>query len=164
MKNTLKVTTPTDREIVMTRDFDAPRHMVWEAMVKPDLIKRWLFLPPGWEMTTCDEDVRVGGSYRWAWAGPDGKTAMVMHGVYREVVPPERIARTEIFEMGCVPQEGEQLVTIVFTEQAGKTTLTLTALYPSKEARDGMIASGMERGVSAGYDKMEEMLAASSRK
>jgi uncharacterized protein YndB with AHSA1/START domain len=159
MKNTLKVTTPTDREVVMTRTFDAPRAMVFKAMTTPELIKRWLFQPPGWSMTACEEDIRVGGKYRWAWAGPDGQ-AMVVSGVYSEVVPPERLARTEQFDMGCNTPMGEQQTKFVFTEQGGKTLLTLTVLFPNKEARDGMIASGMEQGVSAGYDKMDEMLAA----
>ena len=159
MKNTLKITTPSDREIVITRSFDAPRRLVYKAMTQPDLIRRWLFLPPGWSMTTCEENVRVGGRYRWEWAGPDGQTAMKMHGTYREVVPGERLARTETFEFGCAPQAGEQLATIDFTEQAGRTTVTITVVYPSKEARDGAIASGMEKGMSAGYDQLEGLLA-----
>jgi len=159
MKNTLKVTTPTDREIVMTRVFDAPRRLVWDAMSKPELIKRWLFGPPGWTMTVCEDDQRVGGEFRWAWRGPDGQE-MAMRGVYREVVPPERVVRTESFEVGCAPQAGEQLAAIVLTEQDGKTMLKLTVLYPSKEARDGAVASGMEKGVAAGYDRLDEILAA----
>lgn len=169
MKNTLKVTTPTDRQIVITRALDASRHLVWQAMTTPALIRRWLFLPPGWEMTTCEDDARVGGTFHWAWNDPEGKPAMSLRGTYREVVPPGdggrggRIVRTESFEFGCVPQAGEQLATMVLTEQAGKTLVTITVLYPSKEARDGAIASGMERGMAAGYDKMEELLATMAR-
>jgi uncharacterized protein YndB with AHSA1/START domain len=159
MPNTLRVTTPTDLEIVMTRTFDAPRALVWEAMSKPELIKQWLFGPPGWVMTTCEDDLRVGGSFRWAWSGPDG-TGMAMHGVYREVTPPERVVRTEIFDFGCDAQGGEQLSTILLHEVEGRTNLTLTVLYDSKEARDGALASGMEHGVSAGYDRLEGMLQA----
>lgn len=155
----LKVTTPTDREIVMTRVFDAPRELVYEAMARPELLKRWLFGPPGWEMTACEDDPRVGGTFRWAWRGPDGAT-LAMHGVYREVNPPERVVRTEAFDFGCPSQMGEQVATMVLTERAGKTTLTLTVLYPSKEARDATIASGMDKGVAAGYDRLAEMLAA----
>jgi uncharacterized protein YndB with AHSA1/START domain len=157
MPNTLKVTTPTDLEIVMTRTFNAPRTLVWEAMSKPELIKQWLFGPPGWSMTTCEDDLRVGGSFRWAWSGPDG-TAMAMHGVYREVIPPAHIARTEIFDFGCDAQGGEQLSTIHLDEVADQTNLTLTVLFDSKEARDGALASGMEHGVAAGYDRLEEIL------
>lgn len=159
MKNTLKVITPTDREIVMTRVFDAPRRLVFEAMTKPETLKCWLFGPPGWTMTACEDDPRAGGTFRWAWRGPDG-TEMAMKGVYREVVPPERIVRTESFEFGCDSQGGEQLGTLILTEKDGKTTLTLTVLYPSKEARDATIASGMEHGVAAGYDRLDELLAA----
>jgi uncharacterized protein YndB with AHSA1/START domain len=155
----LKVATPTDREIVITRSFDAPRRLVWNALTTPELLKRWLFGPPGWEMTVCEEDTRVGGNFRWAWRGPNGEE-MQMHGVYREVVPPERVVRTETFDFGCVPQAGEQLGTLVLTERGGKTDLTLTLLYPSKEARDGAIASGMEHGMAAGYDRLDEMFAA----
>lgn len=156
----LKVTTPTDREIVITRDFDAPRAKVWDAMTRPALLKRWLFGPPGWEMTVCEEDQRVGGAFLWAWRGPNGE-AMAMRGVYREITPPERIVRTETFEFGCASQAGEQLGTLVLTERGGKTTLTLTVLYPSKEARDGAVASGMDQGMAAGYDRLDQVLAGS---
>jgi uncharacterized protein YndB with AHSA1/START domain len=159
MKNTLNVATPTDREIVLTRVFDAPRHLVWKAMTQPDLLKRWLFGPAGWAMTACDDDARVGGAFHWQWSGPGG-AAMAVRGVYREVVPPERMVRTESFEFGCAPQAGEQLATLVLTEEAGKTFLTLTIVFPSKEARDGAIASGMEHGVAAGYNRLDGILAA----
>src|SRR5262245_22698927 len=152
VKNVLNVTTPTDREIVITRQFEAPRRLVWDALAKPELLKRWLFGPPGWEMTLCEDDLRPGGVLRWAWRGPEG-AEMMMTGVYREVVPPERIVRTESYLVGCAPQSGEQLATLVLTEKGGKTLLTLTVSYPSKEARDGAIASGMDRGIAAGYDR-----------
>jgi uncharacterized protein YndB with AHSA1/START domain len=160
MKNlgTLKVTTPGDREIVLTRAFDAPRGLVYDVMSRPEMLKRWLFGPPGWSMVVCEDDARVGGAFRWVWRGPDG-AEMAMRGVYREVVPPERVVRTESFEFGCASQAGEQLATLVLTEQGGKTLLTLTLLYPSKEARDGTIASGMEQGMAAGYDRLDELLA-----
>lgn len=159
MLNTLKVSTPTDREIVLTRDFKAPRQLVWDSMTKPDLLKQWLFGPPGWEMTACEEDQRPGGSFRWAWRGPNGED-MQMRGTYREVLPPERMVRTETFEFGCAPQAGEQIGTLALSERDGKTTLTLTLLYPSKEARDAALASGMEHGMAAGYNRLDELLAA----
>jgi uncharacterized protein YndB with AHSA1/START domain len=160
MKNagTLQVTTPSDREIVLTRDFDAPRSLVFEAMAKPELLKRWLLGPPGWAMVECASDLRVGGAFRHVWRRADG-TEMSMQGVYREVVPPERIVRTESFAFGCDAQAGEQVGTLVLTEQDGRTMLTLTVLYPSKEARDATIASGMERGVAASYDRLADLLA-----
>jgi uncharacterized protein YndB with AHSA1/START domain len=163
MSNTgaLHVTTPSDREIIITRVFDAPRRLVWEAMSNPELVKRWLYGPPGWTMTICEDDLRVGGTFRWGWRGPEGQE-MLMRGVYREVLPPERVVRTESFEMGCESQAGEQVATVVLTEKGDQTKLTMTLVYPSKEACDGTIASGMERGVAASYDRLEELLAATS--
>jgi uncharacterized protein YndB with AHSA1/START domain len=158
MKNTLKVTAAGDREIVITRDFDAPRTLVWDTMSKPDLLKRWLFGPPGWELTVCEDEQRVGGKFRWEWSGSDG-AGMTMTGVYREIVPPERCVRTETFASGCFPPMGEQVATLVLTEQGEKTNLTLTVVYPSKEARDGAIAGGMEHGMASGYDRLDEILA-----
>lgn len=157
MNDTLQVSTPSDREILMTRTFNARRPLVWDAMTKPEILKRWLFGPPGWTMTLCDEDLRPGGSFRWAWRGPDG-TELVMRGTYREVTPPQRVVRTESFEVGCAPQAGEQLATIVLTEEGARTRVTITLLYPSKEARDATIASGMSKGVEAGYDRLAELL------
>jgi len=155
MKNTgtLKVTTPTDREIVMTRVFDAPRSMVFDAFSKPELLKRW-FGPRGWSLVVCDVDLRVGGGFRFVMRGPDGKE-MGMRGVYREIVAPERSVHMESFD----DYPGESQVTAVFVEQGGKTTLTATVLYPSQEVRDAVIKSGMEHGVAECYDKLAELLA-----
>lgn len=161
MRNALSVTTPTDREIVVTRVFNAPRALVWDAMSRPELLKRWLAGPPGWEMTACEDDPRVGGTFRWAWTGPEG-ALMSMSGVYREVAPPERCVRTERFDIGCVPGGGEQLATLVLTDKGDTTLLTITLLYESKEARDGAVASGMEQGMAAGYDRLDEILNAAS--
>jgi uncharacterized protein YndB with AHSA1/START domain len=154
----LQVTTPTDREIVMTRVVDAPRDLVFEAMTKPELLQRWLLGPPGWSMPVCENDLKVGGTFRHVWRGPQGQE-MAMRGVYREIVPPERIVRTESFEFGCEAQGGEQLGTLVLTEHGDKTTITLKVLFPTKEARDAAIASGMEHGVAAGYERLDEILA-----
>ena len=155
MKNTgtLKVNTPTDREIVMTRVFDAPRRMVFDAFSKPELLKRW-FGPWGWCLVVCDVDLRVGGSFRFVMRGPDGRE-MGMRGVYREIVAPERSVHMESFD----DYPGESQVTAVFAEQRGKTTLTATVLYPSKEVRDAVIKSGMEHGAAESYDKLAELLA-----
>lgn len=158
-KNAMKIMTRGDREIVVTREFDAPRRSVWDAMTKPELLRKWLFGPPGWEMTECVEDLRVGGRFRWAWKGPAGE-AMAMRGEYREVVPHERIVRTETFEFGCDAQAGEQVGTLTLEEKRGRTALTIALVYPSKEARDGALASGMEHGMSAGYDRLDAMLGA----
>ena len=158
MKNTgtLKVTTPTDREVVMTRVFDAPRHLVWDAMTRPELLRRWLSGPPGWSLAVCEIDLRVGGAYRYVWRAPDG-TDMGMGGVHREVVPPERIVCTQLFDEDWTG--GEAVGTIVLTERDGRTTLTNTVRYASKEARDAVLQTPMEHGVAVGYDRLAEMLA-----
>ena len=154
----VKITTPTECEILITRTFNAPRELVWQTLSDPELLKKWLFGPPGWTMTVCEEDQRPGGTFRWAWSGPD-EAEMVMSGVYREISPPERVVRTEKFEFGCAPQAGEQVATLVLTEQNDKTLLTLSIIYPSKEARDGALASGMDKGLEAGYARLETILA-----
>jgi uncharacterized protein YndB with AHSA1/START domain len=155
MKNigTLKVTTPTDREIVLTRVFDAPRGMVFDAFSKPELLKRW-FGPRGWSLVVCEVDLKVGGGFRFVLRGPDGKE-MGMRGVYREIVPPERSVHMESFD----DYPGESQVTAVFVEHEGKTTLTATVLYPSREVRDIVIKTGMEHGAAESYDKLAELLA-----
>jgi uncharacterized protein YndB with AHSA1/START domain len=160
MKHGLEVTTPSDLEIVMTRVFNAPRQLVWNAMTKPELIRRWLYAPEGWKMTVCEGEAKVGASFRWAWSGPDGKPALAIWGVNREVIPPEKVVHTESMAMGDGVPVGELLATLVLTEGDGQTKLHMTLLFPSKEARDGALASGMERGVSAGYEKLDGMLAA----
>jgi uncharacterized protein YndB with AHSA1/START domain len=158
MKNTLKVTASGDREIVLTRDFDAPRALVWDAMSRPELLRRWLVGPPGWELTTYEDEQRVGGRFRWEWSGPEG-AGIAMSGTYREIVAPERCVRTETFESARLPPMGEQLATLVLADRGEQSTLTLTVLYPSKEARDGALAGGMDKGLAAGYDRLEEILA-----
>jgi uncharacterized protein YndB with AHSA1/START domain len=152
----LKVTTRGDREIVMTRAFDAPRKLVFDAFTKPELVKQWLLGPPGWSMPVCEIDLRVGGSYRYVWRKA-GVPDMGMGGVYREVVAPERVVATEKFDQAWYP--GEAVGTLVLVEQSGKTTVTQTVLYASAEARDAVLKSGMEKGVGASYDRLEEMLA-----
>lgn len=159
MNASFNVSLPSDREILITRTFDAPRPLVWDAMTKPELLKRWLTGPPGWTFTKCEDDPRAGGEFHWTWRGPDG-TEMSMRGVNREIVPPERGVRTERFEFGCAPQAGEQLATLVLTEHGRQTKMSLTLLYPSKEARDGAAASGMDQGMAAGYNRLDEFLAA----
>jgi uncharacterized protein YndB with AHSA1/START domain len=155
----LKITTPSDREIAIAREFDAPRRLVFDALTRPELVARWLAGPPGWETSACEFDVRPGGAFRHAWRGPDG-AEIAMSGVFREVVPPERIVRTERFDFGCDAQAGEQLGTAVLTERDGRTTLVITVLYPSREARDAALASGMEHGMAAGYARLDELLSA----
>ena len=152
----LKVTTRGDREIVMTRVLNAPRRMVFDAFTKPELVKRWLLGPEGWSMPVCEIDLRVGGSYRYVWRHINGNE-MGMGGVYREIVVPERIVSTEKFDEAWYP--GEAVGTLVLVEQDGKTTVTQTVLYNSRETRDAVLKSPMESGVAAGYNRLEKLLA-----
>ena len=154
---TLKLTTPSDREIAMTRVFDAPRQLVFDAHTKPDLVRQWLLGPPGWSMPVCEMEVRVGGTYRWVWRHDSNGTEMGMGGVYREIVAPERLVTTERFDEAWYP--GEALNTLVLIERAGRTTLTQTMRYESRAARDAVIKSNMEHGVAASYDRLADLLA-----
>jgi len=152
----LEITTPSDREIAMTRTFDAPRRLVFDAFTKPELIQRWLGVRAGWTMPVCEVDLRVGGKYRYVWRGPKGND-MGMGGVFREIVPPERIVATEKFDESWYA--GEAVDTTVFVEKGGRTTVTTTVRYESKETRDGVLASPMATGVAESYDKLAEYLA-----
>jgi len=154
---TLQLTTPTDREIAMTRVFDAPRRLLFDAMTKPELVKRWLLGPDGWSMPVCDIDLRVGGAYRYVWRRDNSGTEMSMGGVFREIVAPERLAATEKFDDPWYP--GEAADTTSMVEQDGKTTLTLTVRYESQEIRDAVLNSDMKRGVADSYDRLAELLA-----
>lgn len=153
---TFKVTTPSDLEIAMTRVFNAPQRLVFDALTKPALVKRWLLGPPGWSMPVCEIELRVGGAYRYVWRNDSKGKEMGMGGVFREIVPHERIVCTELFDEAWY--EGEALVTNVLVEQGGKTTLTLTSRFGSRETRDAVLKSGMESGVAISYDRLEELL------
>jgi uncharacterized protein YndB with AHSA1/START domain len=156
----LQISTSGDRELVMTRVFDAPRKLVFDAHTKPELVRRWLLGPPGWSMPVCEMDVRVGGTYRWVWRHDSNGTEMGMGGVYREIKAPERLVTTERFDEAWYP--GESLNTLVLVEQGGRTTLTQTLRYESREARAAVIKSDMEKGVAVSYDRLDEVLAAAA--
>jgi uncharacterized protein YndB with AHSA1/START domain len=156
----LQISTPSERELAMTRVFDAPASMVFDAWTKPELIKRWLGVFGGWSFAVCEVDLRVGGSYRYVWRGPDGMQ-MGMGGIYREIVRPKRLVCTEKFDESWYP--GDAVDTTVFVEKDGRTTVTTTVLYASKEARDGVLKSPMEGGVAKGYDMLAELLASTLR-
>ena len=151
----LKVTAHGDREIKMTRVFAAPRKLVFDAFTKPELVRRWLLGPDGWSMPVCEIDLRVGGSYRYVWRHAKGHE-MGMGGVFREIVPPERIVSTEKFDEAWYP--GDAVGTVTFLENSGKTTVTQTVQYQSAEARDAVLKSPMESGVEAGYQRLEDLL------
>jgi uncharacterized protein YndB with AHSA1/START domain len=153
---TLKLSTPSEREIALTRVFDAPRALVFEGLTRPEILKRWFGLQPGWSLAVCEMDLKVGGAYRWEWHGPNG-TVMGVSGVFQEVAPPERVSQTEKFDESWYP--GGALVTLALAEDGGKTTLTLTVRYESQEARDCVLRTPIQRGVAAGYDRLAELLA-----
>ena len=151
----LVVSAHGEREIVMTRLFDAPRELVFQAYTTPEYVRRWLLGPEGWTMPVCEIDLRVGGRYRYLWRHADGQE-MGMGGVYKEIRAPERIVSTEVFDQPWY--EGEGLGTAVFKEHAGKTMLTTTLVYGSRAVRDGVLKSPMEGGVKASYDRLANIL------
>lgn len=157
MTKKLEITLPSDREIRITRAFDAPRDLVWDAYTKPELVRRWLLGPPGWEMPVCQIDLRVGGKYRYEWEDKSRDKKMGMGGTYTEVVKPEKIGSKEKFDDDWTG--GETLASQVFTEKGGRTTSVMTILYASKEARDGAAATSITDGMEAGYQRLDELLA-----
>src|SRR6185295_20041160 len=134
------------------RVFDAPRKLVFDALSKPELLKRW-FGPHGHSLVVCEVDFRVGGAWRFVLESPDGRS-MGMSGVYREIVRAERTVHTEAFD----DYPGDSVITTVLTEHDGKTTLTATALYDSREVRDAVVESGMEHGAAETYDRLADLL------
>jgi uncharacterized protein YndB with AHSA1/START domain len=152
----LKVSTPSDREIAGARVFDAPRGLVFDAFTKPELLQRWLGLRAGWTLPVCEVDLRPGGAYRWVWRGPDG-TEMGVGGIYREVVRPERVIATEVWDRPWYAGKGQ--VKVEFTEQDGKTTMVTTVLYETGEIRDSVLKTPMTAGMAESYDKLAELLA-----
>ena len=156
MPGEVNVTTPTDREVVVTREFNAAPDLVFEAFTRPELVKRWLNGPSGWSMVRCDIDLRVGGRYRYEWTH-DGGGRMGMSGTYSEVTAPSRIASTELFDEDWTG--GEADVSADFTAlKQGRTLLTQTSRYSSQEARDGALATGMTEGMSATFYALDALL------
>ena len=151
---TFKVSTPSDNEVRITRLFDAPRPLVFEAFTNPKHVRRWWgCLGDGYSVPVCEGDLRVGGAWKYVNQTPKGELA-AFYGVYREITPPKRLVFTEIFEPF---PDGESVVTAEFTERDGKTLLTLTAEYPSIDVRDMVLKSGMEHGAALSYDRLEEI-------
>jgi uncharacterized protein YndB with AHSA1/START domain len=153
---TLKITTPSDLEIAMMREFDAPRHLVFDAMTKPEYLRRWLGCAEN-PMAVCEVDLRVGGAYRFVFRSTDGREH-TLQGTYTEIVRPERVVFMERIIMPGFTSD-EYRVTSTFIEHDGKTTLTTTIRHNSKEARDGQLNSGIEKGVGPAYDRIAELVA-----
>lgn len=156
---TLQVSTPSDREIVMTREFNAPRQLVFDAYTKPELLKRWLGVRNGWTLAVCEIDLRPGGSYRYVWRGPN-RADMGMRGTFTEVVAPARLVSTEKFDQAWY--EGGCIGTVTFVERGGRTTLTMALRYDSKEVRDAVLRSPMKEGVEESFDTLEQLLVSST--
>jgi len=153
----LKVTTPSERELVMTREFDASRGMVFDALTKPELVQRWLLGPPGWTMPVCEIDLRVGGKYRYVWRNAEGRE-MWMGGTFKEMVQPSRLVATESYDDHWTG--GETLVTTELVETRGKTTVSTTVRYATREARDAALKMGATKGLEASYVRLDELLTA----
>jgi uncharacterized protein YndB with AHSA1/START domain len=152
---TAKVTLPTDEQILITREFDAPKHLVYEAWTTPELVKRWWNAKRG-EVTVAEIDLRVGGTWRYAMV-TEGGFEVAFHGEFREIVPNERIVSTEAYEGVPNPDESASLNTVTFTEENGRTTLTILVEHKSKENRDAQIDSGMEAGLQDAMDLLEQV-------
>ena len=156
---TLQITTPTDTTIVLTRDFKAPRHLVWAAMTTPDKMKRWMLPPPGMTLVVCEVEPRLGGSLKLAWKTADADPMMTLHGEWTEFSPHERMVHTETMKLGS----GEIVVSLVemheFTEKSGITHMRITQTYKSKADRDGALASGMDQGMEACYQQLDALCA-----
>jgi len=152
--DTFKVTTPSDREIVLTRVFDAPRHLLFEAMTRPEHVSQWWGRLTDGHSVSCEIDFRPGGAWRFRGRGPEGDYP-AFYGVYREIDAPSRVVFTEVFEQF---PDVESVVTSMFTDEGGQTRLTVTVSYPSQEVRDMVLQSGMEKGAGISYDRLEELV------
>jgi uncharacterized protein YndB with AHSA1/START domain len=152
---TAKVTLPTDEEILITREFDAPRHLVYKAWTTPELVRRWWSGRRG-AMQLAEIDLRVGGTWRYVMEAQGGYE-VAFHGEYREIVPNERIVTTEVFE-GMPPSgEGDVINVVTFAEAGAGTTLELLVQCPSQDVRDAIVGSGMEAGMQEQFDLLEEL-------
>lgn len=160
-KSNLKAETRGERELVISRTFNAPVEMVFDAHTKPELVRQWLLGPDGWTMPVCEIDLRVGGKYRYVWKKEKTGDEMGMGGEFREVAKPQRYVATEKFDEAWYP--GEAISTTTFEEREGKTSFQNVMLYESREAREAVLASPMEEGLAPGYDRLEALLAESAQ-
>jgi uncharacterized protein YndB with AHSA1/START domain len=156
---TLQITTPTDTTIVLTRDFKAPRHLVWAAMTTPDKMKRWMLPPPGLTLEVCEVEPRLGGSLKLAWKSADANPVMTLHGEWTEFSPHKRMVHTETMTLGSGETVASLVETHEFTEKSGITHMRITQTYKSKADRDGALASGMDQGLEACYQQLDALVA-----
>lgn len=155
----LQLSTVSDATVVLTRTFNAPRRLVWEAMTVPERMKRWMLPPPGWTLATCECEARVAGALRLVWKGAEADQGMTLHGVFTEAIAPERMIHTEVMVLGSGQPIGSQVETHEFSEKNGVTTLRITQVYPSKEVRECTVGAGMCEGMEAGFKQLDELLA-----
>lgn len=153
--STMTLTTPSDDDVRFTRTFKAPRALVFRTFTEPDLLKQWLIGPDGWSLSVCDVDLRVGGTFRYVWTKPNGKS-MGMGGRFLAIDPPARIEHVEVFDEDWTG--GEATVTTDLAERAGVTEMTMTVRYVSKAARDGALATGMTSGMELSYARLDALL------
>jgi len=154
----VQISTATDTNIVLTRKFNAPRQLVWESMLTPDRMRRWMLPPPGWTTTDCYVDLRVGGALKIAWKNQEADPFMTLEGVFTEVKPYERAVHTEKMTLASGQVIGSQIETHEYSEKDGITTMRITQVFESKEARDGALESGAE-GMECGYQRLDDLLA-----
>ena len=157
--NPLIIQTDNDLEVVIIREFDAPRDLLYRCHTEADLVRQWLLGPPGWTMPVCEIDARVGGKYRYVWKQDSG-AEMGMGGLFRVIVRPERIVNTQLFDQDWTG--GETVGTMTLTESNGRTTLHNVVVYASKEARDGALMTGMTDGMQMSYQQLDALLDALS--
>jgi len=155
----LQISTPTDTTIVLTRDFRAPRRLLWQAMLTADKMRRWMLPPPGWTLGTCECDPRVGGALQVSFESAEADSSMTLRGVFTEVVPHDLAVHTETMSLGSGQLIGSLVEKHEFIEKGGVTTLRMTQTYTSNEARDGALASGMDEGMEVCYQRLEMLLA-----
>jgi uncharacterized protein YndB with AHSA1/START domain len=167
MPKPLEVTLPSDREVRVTRTFNAPRALVWDAHTKPELVKKWMLGPPGWTMPVCEMDVRAGGKYRWRWRNDEDGKEFGFYGTFLEVKAPARIVHDEYYDPGDVggamPSNDPAQITLELSESGGITTIVNVMRFVSKEARDAAVSTGMTDGMEMGYARLDEMFAGKSK-
>ena len=159
MPHPVDVSVPNDREIRVTRVFDAPRNLLWDCHTKPELLRRWHLGPDGWSMPVCDIDLRVGGEYRNVWRSDDDGSEFGFRGRYRTIVAPEQLVHTERFDGTPESEQNDAVCTLTLTEADGRTTLVYAMVFPTREIRDQALQSGMTDGMATDYDRLESVIA-----
>jgi uncharacterized protein YndB with AHSA1/START domain len=158
-----QVSLPSDTEVRVTRDFNAPRKLVWDAHTQPQLVRRWMLGPPGWSMPVCEMDVRPGGKYRWRWRSDENGAEFGFFGMFREVDAPARMEHEENYDPGTMTADMDStnpaIIRTSFTERDGVTSLVMVMKFASKEIRDAAVATGMTDGMEMGYERLDKLFA-----